>query len=62
MENTKTLVRAAQVAHHMNCGKSTVYLLAKNGKIPVVKIGRTGVRFDLDSVLDALQQPIRERA
>lgn len=58
MENTKTLIRAAQLAHHLNCGKSTVYKLAETGQIPIVKIGRTGVRFDLSSVMAALQRPM----
>ncbi|MEO7862064.1 MAG: helix-turn-helix domain-containing protein [Nitrospirales bacterium] len=51
----RPLSKADDVALQLNCGKSTVYKLAKDGKIPYVSIG-TGVRFDLDSVLKALSR------
>lgn len=57
MTTQETLLRASDLARRLSCGKSTVYKLAKEGQIPTVKIGRTGVRFDLGSVLDALQRP-----
>lgn len=55
MATQETLLRAADVARRLNCGKSTIYKLAKIGKIPVVRIGMTGVRFDFPAVLASLQ-------
>ena len=50
MENTELLVdrllKAEDIARRLNCGKSTIYRLAKTGKIPAIGIGETGVRFD----------------
>lgn len=54
-KGTAPLSKADELARHLNCGKSTVYKLAKTGKIPYVALG-TGVRFDLDSVLAALKK------
>ncbi len=50
------LLKAEELAHHLNCGKSTVYRLAQTGRIPVIVIGDTGVRFDLAQVLDSLRK------
>lgn len=52
----ETLVKASCIARRFNCAKSTIYKLAKQGQIPVVRIGKTGVRFDYNAVLDALQR------
>jgi len=49
------LLKAEDLARHLNCGKSTIYRLAQDGRIPVISIGDTGVRFDLNAVLSALQ-------
>lgn len=52
----ETLHKAAGIARRLNCAKSTIYKLAKEGLIPVVRIGKTGVRFDIDEVLKALKR------
>lgn len=60
MEHTtqpEPLIRATELARYLKCAKSTVYYLAGSGQIPIVKIGRTGVRFDLPAVMAALQRP-----
>lgn len=51
------LDKAEDLARFLNVGKSSVYLLAKQGKIPFIPIGVSGVRFDRGAVLAALQQP-----
>lgn len=56
MQTTDTLEKAAGIARRLNCGKSTIYKLARTGKIPTVRIGKTGVRFDYHDVLEALQR------
>ena len=56
MTTKETLLRASDLALHLRCGKSTIYKLAKQGQIPVVRIGMTGVRFDIDEVLEALKR------
>ncbi len=50
------LLKAEELAHHLNCGKSTVYALAKSGKIPAINLGATGVRFEINAVLEALRR------
>ena len=61
MTTQDTLLRAADLARRLNCGKSTIYKLAKTGKIPVVRIGMTGVRFDFPAVLASLQHEAMDR-
>lgn len=56
MSTAETLDKAAGIARRLNCGKSTIYKLAKAGKIPTVRIGKTGVRFDYNAVLEALER------
>ena len=56
MSTTKALERASGIAMRLNCAKSTIYKLAKAGEIPTVRIGKTGVRFDIDEVLKALKK------
>jgi excisionase family DNA binding protein len=56
MDTLEKLDKAADIARRLNCGKSTIYNLAKAGKIPTVRIGKTGVRFDYRAVLQALQR------
>lgn len=51
------LLRANELAKLLGCGKSTVYQLAKLGKIPSYSIGKLGVRFNLTAVLEALHRP-----
>ena len=51
-----TLLKATDLARRLNVAKSTIYMLAKGGQIPVVRIGKTGVRFDIDQVLAALKK------
>ena len=56
MFTTQTLDKADGIAKRLNCGKSTIYKLAREGKIPTVRIGKTGVRFDYHAVFEALQR------
>ena len=56
MGTTKALEKASGIARQLNCAKSTIYKLAKAGEIPTVRIGKTGVRFDIDEVLKALKK------
>lgn len=56
MTTQETLLRASDLARRLSCGKSTIYKLAKEGQIPVVRIGMTGVRFDIDEVMEALKK------
>jgi excisionase family DNA binding protein len=51
-----TLLKAGELARRLNCGKSTVYRLAQEGRIPAIGIGQTGVRFSLPDVLEALKR------
>jgi len=50
------LIKADELARRLACGKSTVYMLAKAGKIPSIAIGQTAVRFDFSAVLEALKK------
>jgi excisionase family DNA binding protein len=56
-EPHQQLLRADELAQLLRCGKSTVYSLAKKGRIPSIAIGDYGVRFDRTAVLSALAQP-----
>lgn len=59
MENTQAeqlILKADELAKRLRCGKSTIYLLAKSGKIPTYGLGKSGVRFDFASVLEALKR------
>lgn len=58
----KTLLKATDLARRLNVAKSTIYMLAKDGQIPVVRIGKTGVRFDYNAVRHALQRDVRDRS
>ncbi|CAI4032326.1 hypothetical protein DNFV4_02756 [Nitrospira tepida] len=51
------ILKADELARLLRCGKSTIYKLAKTGRIPCLGIGDIGVRFDRAAVLAALQQP-----
>jgi len=48
------LLKAEPLARILNCGVSTVYFLARTGKIPTISIGRAGVRFIAKDVIAAL--------
>jgi excisionase family DNA binding protein len=60
MQSTTTTadryLKAEEVANRLNCAKSTIYRLAQTGRIPAISIGRTGVRFDMNAVLEALRK------
>lgn len=60
MHNTaqpeRKIVRAETLATLLSCAKSTVYAMAKSGKIPKLLLGKQGVRFDIDEVLEALKK------
>lgn len=49
----KKLITAEKLADMLSIPISTVYRLAREKKIPVVRIGRT-MRFDIDAVSDIL--------
>ena len=55
-DNLDRLLKTEELARWLNCGKSTVYRMAQSGRIPVIAIGDTGVRFDLAAVLEALKK------
>lgn len=56
-----TLVDAMALAKHLGQAKSSIYRLAKSGKIPSYAAGPNlhGLRFDLDEVKAALRRPAR---
>lgn len=56
IESSGKLIKAKALARHLDCGISTVYALAKAGRIPSISIGQVGVRFDLGQVLEALKK------
>lgn len=53
---TPKLSTASEVADALSCAKSSVYALARAGRIPYYRLGETGIRFDLEAVLEALKQ------
>ena len=53
-EAIKPKVTAVELAKVLSCGKATIYKMAAEGQIPCIRIGSTGVRFDVDAVLAAL--------
>jgi len=53
------LDRAGELASFLRVGKSTVYSLAKHNKIPCLRFGVSGVRFDRQAVLAALSKPVK---
>ncbi|MDC8450820.1 MAG: excisionase family DNA-binding protein [Nitrospira sp.] len=52
----RQIATAEEVARGLKIGKSTVYMLAKTGQIPSLVIGKKGVRFDWDAVIEALRK------
>jgi excisionase family DNA binding protein len=59
IEQSEHLDKAEDLAKFFNVGKSSIYLLAKQGKIPCVRFGTHGVRFDRQAVLRALSRPAK---
>lgn len=51
---SKQLVTAPKLGEILNMKEDGIWRLARQGKIPVVKIGRS-MRFDVDDVLAALK-------
>lgn len=45
------LVEAKTIAELLHCAQATVYNLANEGKLPVVRLG-THYRFDYDAVIE----------
>lgn len=58
-QSEPNIIRAETLATILQCAKSTVYGLAKSGKIPKIVLGKQGVRFDLQEVLTALKRAAR---
>lgn len=56
---SERLDKAEDLAKFLNIGRSSIYLLAKQGKIPCVRFGVTGVRFDRQAVLATLSQSVK---
>jgi hypothetical protein len=57
---TKRLGTARDLAQALKCGISTVYSEAKKGRIPCVRFGKKGIRFDIPYALETLSQPARK--
>lgn len=51
---SEPMVTVQELAKHLNCSTATVYLLAKSGDIPSVRIGKSW-RFRLSDVREALE-------
>jgi excisionase family DNA binding protein len=49
------LLTTAQLAEKLNTSKMTVLRMAKDGRIPHIKISKTEFRYDIDEVLEALR-------
>jgi len=56
-EGTVRLLTAKQLAGALQLNEQTVYRLARSGEIPVVRIGKKAIRFDLERVTEALASP-----
>ena len=54
------LVTAQEVSKHLGLHVKTVYKMARDEKIPSVRVGRKR-RFDLSAVLLTLETPPQER-
>ncbi|WP_447603029.1 excisionase family DNA-binding protein [Nitrospira sp. Nam80] len=48
-------MKADELASCLNCGKSTVYYLAKKNRIPSIVIGKRGRRFNYGAAVEALK-------
>ena len=55
LETARSLAKLLKPSQSGGIGASTIYLLAKEGKIPAYRVGRTGIRFRISEVLDALR-------
>ncbi|MBI2862916.1 MAG: helix-turn-helix domain-containing protein [Chloroflexi bacterium] len=55
MLDGKMLLTISQVAQELGLGKSTVYLLAQQGKLPVVRFG-SAVRINADRLREWIEQ------
>jgi putative molybdopterin biosynthesis protein len=49
------LIKVSEAAEFLNLGRNTVYIAAREGRIPHYKIGDS-VRFDLDELRAWLQE------
>jgi predicted DNA-binding transcriptional regulator AlpA len=58
---TQALVDAATVAAKLGQAKTSIYRLAKSGRIPSYAAGPRlhGLRFDLREVKEALRRPVK---
>ena len=57
-EKPVRLVKAKELAKELgDVGVSTVYRMAKDGKIPSYIVGKSGVRFRVEEVVSALRRP-----
>lgn len=50
------ILTAEQLADHLQVRPSTIRLWAREGLIPVIRVGGRVLRFDLDDVLCMLKQ------
>ena len=59
-EKPVRLVKAKELVKELGeIGVSTVYRMAKDGKIPFYVVGKAGVRFNILEVVAALRRPTR---
>lgn len=52
-----TMLLAVELATELRCSVQTVYRMAREGKIPGIRVGRSW-RFDLDEVKGRLSTPV----
>lgn len=61
MTTTNDLLTAKELADELRCSLDHVYRLARDGRIPSYRVGRTH-RFNLAEVMKAMAQPTGGRA
>lgn len=50
------VVTVKEACRHIRCGRSKLYVLAKEGKVKLIKLGRRKTLVDLASLHQLLQQ------
>lgn len=59
----KVLVGVEQAARALGMGRSSLYRLAKTGRVPSYSAGprMSGVRFSIPEVMEALRRPVETK-
>jgi excisionase family DNA binding protein len=52
-------ITAEELAERLRLSADTIRLLARQGRIPSVRIGHKTIRFDLDAVARVLREPAK---